>query len=44
MIEDAALLRLYAREGSEEAFAELVRRYFGLVYSAAIRRSNGAGP
>ena len=41
MIEDAALLRRYAQESSEEAFAEFVRRYFNLVYSAAVRRTNG---
>jgi RNA polymerase sigma factor (sigma-70 family) len=41
MIEDAALLRRYAQESSEEAFAEFVRRYFDLVYSAAVRRTNG---
>ena len=30
MIEDAELLRRYAEEGSEEAFAELVQRHLGL--------------
>jgi uncharacterized protein (TIGR03435 family) len=35
---DMDLLRNYDRHGSEEAFAELVRRHVGLVYSAALRR------
>jgi RNA polymerase sigma factor (sigma-70 family) len=35
--DDAQLLRDYARNGSETAFAELVQRYVGLVYSAAFR-------
>ncbi len=41
MTEDAALLRRYAREHSESAFAELVGRYAGLVYSAGLRRVHG---
>jgi RNA polymerase sigma factor (sigma-70 family) len=36
MIEDAQLLQEYA-QGSEPAFRELVDRYVGLVYSAALR-------
>lgn len=34
---DMDLLRDYARQGSETAFAELVRRHLNLVYSAALR-------
>jgi len=38
---DAELLRQYAEEGSEAAFAELVRRYIRLVYSVAARQAAG---
>ena len=38
MNEDASLLRAYAVDNSERAFAELVRRHVGLVYSIALRR------
>ena len=41
MNDDAALLRRYAGEKSEAAFAELVHRHFDLVYSAAFRRLSG---
>ena len=41
MNDDAALLRRYADEGSEAAFAELVRRHVDLVYGAALRRTGG---
>lgn len=34
---DAELLRRYLHEGSQDAFAELVRHHAGLVYSAALR-------
>lgn len=42
MIEDSELLRRYAVEHSEEAFAELVRRQVGLVYYAALRQTGDA--
>jgi RNA polymerase sigma factor (sigma-70 family) len=41
MVEDAQLLRHYVEEGSEEAFAELVRRHLSLVYFGALRRTSG---
>ena len=41
MIEDAELLRHYATEQSEAAFAELTRRHVDLVYSAALRLVHG---
>jgi RNA polymerase sigma factor (sigma-70 family) len=41
MSEDAQLLRRYATERSEAAFAELIRRHVDLVYSAALRMVNG---
>ena len=34
---DMKLLREYARQDSEAAFAELVQRHVNLVYSAAVR-------
>lgn len=37
-VSDAELLRNYVEEHSERAFAELVRRHVGLVYSVARRR------
>src|SRR5688572_11005876 len=39
--DDASLLRRYAHEHSEAAFAQLVRRRIDLVFSAALRRSGG---
>lgn len=41
MPDDAELLRRYARDRSEEAFAALVQRHLPLVYHAALRRVNG---
>src|SRR5215510_14599729 len=41
MSEDVQLLRRYAEEGSETAFADLVRRHIDLVYSAALRWTAG---
>ena len=39
---DTELLRRYAEDGSEAAFAELVSRHVGLVYAAALRQVGGA--
>ena len=39
---DTELLRRYADNGSEAAFAELVSRHVGLVYAAALRQVGGA--
>ncbi len=41
MTPDDQLLNRYVREGDEAAFAELVRRYVDMVYSAALRLTNG---
>jgi RNA polymerase sigma factor (sigma-70 family) len=41
MSEDLELLRAYAERRSEPAFAELVRRHIGLVYSVALRQVGG---
>lgn len=41
MNDDIALLRRYAEEGSQGAFADLVRRHVDLVYGAALRRTHG---
>lgn len=40
--EDMALVRAYAAEQSEAAFATLVSRHVGLVYSAAVRQLGDA--
>ncbi len=36
---DAILLEQFAKNGSEEAFAEIVRRHIGLVHSVALRQT-----
>jgi DNA-directed RNA polymerase specialized sigma24 family protein len=41
MKDSAELLRLYATTGSETAFKDLVDQYLPLVYSAALRQTNG---
>ena len=41
MTEDAELLRRYAEEKSERAFAELVERHLNFVYGGALRRLGG---
>ena len=41
MIADTELLRRYVEERSEPAFAALVQRHLGLVYSVALRRVGG---
>ncbi len=41
MTDDAELLRRYANENSQAAFTELVHRHVDLVYSVALRRTNG---
>lgn len=40
-MEDRDLIRRYVEHGSQEAFTEIVRRYLGLVYSAARRQTGG---
>ena len=40
-LSDTELLRRYAADGDEAAFAELVRRYLNLVYFAALRQVGG---
>jgi RNA polymerase sigma factor (sigma-70 family) len=41
LLEDSDLLRRYAADGLEAAFAELVRRRIGLVYAVALRQTRG---
>src|SRR5882724_1266676 len=38
MTSDLDLLRQFARENSQDAFSEIVRRHVNLVYSAALRQ------
>jgi DNA-directed RNA polymerase specialized sigma24 family protein len=41
MLDDAALLRLYADGKSEAAFREFVTRHFNFVYATALRHLGG---
>ncbi|HTT55664.1 MAG TPA: TonB family protein [Opitutaceae bacterium] len=41
MTDDSSLLQRFAESGSQDAFAEVVRRHLDLVYSAALRRVGG---
>jgi RNA polymerase sigma factor (sigma-70 family) len=41
-MDDAALLAAFARDKSEEAFQELVRRHVGVVYSVCLRQLRDA--
>jgi len=41
MTPDGELLHRYATTGGDDAFAEIVRRQVGLVYSVALRMTNG---
>jgi DNA-directed RNA polymerase specialized sigma24 family protein len=41
MIDDVQLLRQYATENAEDAFAELVRRHVNFVYASALRQVGG---
>jgi RNA polymerase sigma factor (sigma-70 family) len=41
MLDDRQLLQQYANDGSEAAFATVVNRYVNLVYSTALRQTNG---
>jgi RNA polymerase sigma factor (sigma-70 family) len=40
-IDDAELLQQFARDRRDDVFAELVNRYIGLVYNAALRQVGG---
>lgn len=37
-VDDVRLLELFCREGSQDAFAELVRRHIDMVYASAMRQ------
>ena len=39
--DDRTLLQRYVESGAQEAFAEIVRRRIGLVYSVALRQTHG---
>lgn len=41
MLDDAELLRRYARDRSQDAFADLVNRHLAFVYAGALRRVGG---
>lgn len=41
-VEDMELLRAYASDGSEDAFAALVSRHINMIYSSAFRRTGDA--
>ena len=41
VMDDSELLRRYARDRSESAFAELVQRHLPVVYRAALRQTGG---
>ena len=41
MLDDQQLLRRFVEDGSQIAFTELVARHVNLVFSAALRRTNG---
>jgi len=43
MSADIELLRRYVKEGSESAFAEIVREHLNMVYGTALREMNGNG-
>ena len=41
MTDDSTLLRRFAEDRSDDAFAEVTRRHLNLVYSAALRQTGG---